>query len=108
MQTMITDTLCSVLSSKERARLESYDAEKMSIMYKAVLEDKGLGSIQQKITQLNERAKCEIDDEEKKKKRRAAISEAGGKSLEARSSIEKNKERESLDEDNDSVKVFSG
>lgn len=68
-----------VLSSKERRRLESYEQEKMGILYKFVLDDNGsLANINKLITQLNERAKREVEEEEKKKKRRNMTSEYGG------------------------------
>jgi hypothetical protein len=73
---MISDTISSVASRGIRKRLEGYDSEKMALLYKVVLEDKGVGSILRLITKLNERAKKELDEEEKKKKRRMAIKES--------------------------------
>ena len=78
---MVADTLNAVLGHAERKRLENYDIEKMSVLYKAVLEDKGLANIQNLINQINENARKDLDEEEKKRKRRQAITETQNLSL---------------------------
>lgn len=67
---MVSETLGAILGRRERKRLEAYDTEKMALLYKIVLEDKGVANIQRLIIQLNEKAKRDIEEEEKRKKRR--------------------------------------
>ena len=42
---MVSETLGAVLRRKERKRLESYNTEKMALLYRIVLEDKGIANI---------------------------------------------------------------
>eukprot|EP00347_Sterkiella_histriomuscorum_P021638 403333283 len=87
-QHQLTETLMSVLSQKERRRLEHYDSEKMALLYKCVLDDNStLANIQRLITQLNERARREVEEEEKKRKRRNVGSENGGSQIDGSSII---------------------
>ena len=77
MQIQITETLNCVLGLKERRRLEVYDTEKMAVLYKVLLDDNaGLAEIGLLITQLNEKARKELEEEEKRRKRKNAISDA--------------------------------
>jgi hypothetical protein len=73
---MITETLYSILNVVERKRLDSYDSEKTALLYKLILEDTGIANIQRLITQLNDKAKKELEDGDRKRKRKIAISEA--------------------------------
>lgn len=61
---------------RERKRLENYETEKMGLLYKVILEDNGVPNLLKLITQLNEKAKRDVEEEEKRRKRRMAISEA--------------------------------
>ena len=46
---MVSETLGAVLGRRERKRLETYDTEKMALLYRIVLEDKGMANIQRLI-----------------------------------------------------------
>ena len=79
VQSMIGDTLKACLTGDERRSHELYENDKISLLYRVVLEDTGEQSnIQRLIIQLNEQAKYAIDDEERKKRRKAQASGGGG------------------------------
>ena len=72
VQSMIGDTLKACLTGDERRSHELYENDKISLLYRIVLEDTGEQSnIQRLIIQLNEQAKYAIDEEERKKRRKA-------------------------------------
>ena len=75
-QALINETLRSVLSGKERRRLELYDNEKNSILYQYLLVDDGRGNVSEIMRELHERASIEIEEEDRRKKHRMAITEA--------------------------------
>ena len=72
VQTMIGETLDACLTGEERRNHELYENDKISLLYRMVLEDTGKGAdIQKLIIRLNEDAKYAIEDEERKKRRNA-------------------------------------
>ena len=72
VQNMIDETLDATLTGEERRNHELYAQDKISLLYKIVLEDTGAGdAIQKLIIRLNEDAKYAIEDEERKKRRNA-------------------------------------
>ena len=72
VQTMIGETLDACLTGEERRSHELYANDKISLLYRIVLEDTGMGGdIQKLIIRLNEDAKYAIEDEERKKRRNA-------------------------------------
>jgi len=72
VQTMIGETLDACLTGEERRNHELYENDKISLLYRIVLEDSGAGGdIQKLIIRLNEDAKYAIEDEERKKRRNA-------------------------------------
>lgn len=71
-QFLIQETLESVLSSKDKRKLEAYSTEKFQILYNGILHGDNYDSTQRLITQLNERAQKEFAEEEKRRKRRMA------------------------------------
>lgn len=72
VQTMIGETLDACLTGEERRSHELYANDKISLLYRIVLEDTGQGGdIQKMIIRLNEDAKYAIEDEERKKRRNA-------------------------------------
>ena len=75
-QGLINETLRSVLSGKERRRLELYDNEKNGLLYQQLLCDDGSGNVAGLMRQLHEKASIEIEEEDKRRKRRLAITEA--------------------------------
>lgn len=77
---MIDETLDAALTGEERRNHELYANDKISLLYKIVLEDNGAGdAIQKLIISLNEKAKYAIEDEERRKRRNAPpAGEAGG------------------------------
>ena len=75
-QSLINETLRSVLSGKERRRLELYDNEKNGLLYQQLLCDDGGGNVAGLMRQLHEKASIEIEEEDKRRKRRLAITEA--------------------------------
>jgi|TARA_B110000285_G_C15088412_1_gene597570 hypothetical protein len=67
---MIGDTLYACLEGSERRNHELYDSDKLSLLYKEILEDSGTGNgIAILIARLNEKAKHKIGEEEKAKRR---------------------------------------
>lgn len=42
---MIVETLNSILSGKEKSRLEEYEPEKSSLLYSVILEDSGVPNV---------------------------------------------------------------
>lgn len=77
MQSMINDTLEACLKDEPRRMNELYHSDKISLLYKQVLDDKGEDryAITQLIRDLNYKAKYVLDEEEKIKKRMAAEEE---------------------------------
>ena len=75
-QGLINETLRSVLSGKERRRLELYDNEKNSILYQYLLVDDGRGNVSEIMRELHEKASLDIEEEDRRKKHRLAITEA--------------------------------
>ena len=75
-QGLINETLRSVLSGKERRRLELYDNEKNGLLYQQLLCDDGTGNVAGLMRKLHEKASIEIEEEDKRRKRRLAITEA--------------------------------
>ena len=75
-QALINETLRSILSGKERRRLELYDNDKNSLLYQQLLCDDGSGNVMAQMRELHEAASKEIEEEEAKKKRRMNIAEA--------------------------------
>lgn len=75
-QSLINETLRSILGGKERRRLELYDNEKNAILYQQLLSDDGGGAIAGLMRDLHEKASIEIEEEDKRRKRRLAITEA--------------------------------
>lgn len=72
IQTMIGETLDACLTGEERRSHELYANDKISLLYRIVLEDSGEGcNIQRLIIKLNEQAKYAIEDEERRKRRNA-------------------------------------
>jgi hypothetical protein len=70
MQAMIGDTLYACLEGSERRNHELYDSDKLSLLYRDILDDSGVGGgIQELIFRLNEKAKYKIGEEEKAKRR---------------------------------------
>ena len=68
---MIGDTLYACLTGEPRRSHELYDSDKLSLLYRLVLEDEAKGdSIHRLIFELNEKAKERISEEEKKKRRK--------------------------------------
>ena len=80
VQNMIDETLDATLTGEERRNHELYANDKISLLYKIVLEDTGAGdAIQKLIIRLNEDAKYAIEDEERRKRRNAPpVGEGGG------------------------------
>jgi len=69
---MIDETLLACLTGEERRSHELYAQDKISLLYRIVLEDTGAGlDIQKLIISLNEAAKYAIEDEERRKRRNA-------------------------------------
>lgn len=67
---MIGDTLYACLEGSERRNHELYDSDKLSLLYRDILDDSGTGTgIQDLIMKLNEKAKHKIGEEEKAKRR---------------------------------------
>lgn len=67
---MIGDTLYACLEGSARRNHELYDSDKLSYLYRDILEDTGDGNgIQELIVRLNEKAKHRIGEEEKAKRR---------------------------------------
>ena len=76
---MIDETLDATLTGEERRNHELYANDKISLLYKIVLEDTGAGdAIQKLIIRLNEDAKYAIEDEERRKRRNAPPAGEGG------------------------------
>ena len=75
-QALINESLRSILSGKERRRLELYDNDKNSLLYQQLLCDDGSGNIMAQMRELHEVASKEIEEEEAKKKRRMNVAEA--------------------------------
>ena len=75
-QSQLNDTLRSVLSGKERRRLELYDNEKNSLLYRNLLTDDGSGEIAELMRVLHAKASKEIEESDKRKIRQMAIEEA--------------------------------
>ena len=58
MQNMIGQTLYACLTGEERRHHELFDQDKISLLYRIILEDNGKeSSIERLIIQLNEKAK---------------------------------------------------
>ena len=69
---MIGDTLYACLTGEERRNHELYFNDKISLLYKLILEDSGSEcTIERLIIQLNDKAKHAIEEEEKRKRRNA-------------------------------------
>ena len=72
VQAMIGDTLNACLTGEPRRSHELYDSDKLSLLYRLILEDDGTGnSIQKLVFELNEKAKNKISEEEKAQRRKA-------------------------------------
>lgn len=72
MQNMISQTLYACLTGEERRNHELFNQDKISLLYRIILEDTGNESnIERMIVQLNEKAKAQIDEEERKARRNA-------------------------------------
>ena len=69
MQSLINETLRSVLSGKERRRLELYDNEKNGLLYQRLLHDDGSGRIAEMMRDLHQRAAFEIEESDKRLKK---------------------------------------
>jgi len=70
VQAMIGDTLYACLEGSARRNHELYDSDKLSLLYRDILEDSGEGNgIANMIMRLNEKAKHKIGEEEKAKRR---------------------------------------
>ena len=70
VQTMIGETLEACLTGEERRSHELYASDKISLLYRIVLEDSGAGgNINKLIIKLNEQAKYAIEEEERRKRR---------------------------------------
>ena len=65
-----------MLAGKERRRLELYDNEKNSLLYRNLLTDDGSGEIAELMRALHAKASKEIEESDKRKIRAMAIEEA--------------------------------
>ena len=75
-QSLINETLRSVLAGKERRRLELYDNEKNALLYTNLLTDDGGGEIAELMRALHRKASREIEEADLRMKRQMAIAEA--------------------------------
>ena len=62
MQTQINETLYSLLSGTERKRLQLYESDKSFLLYKTLLEDDGLGTIDALCRAMHEIASKQMAD----------------------------------------------
>eukprot|EP00352_Strombidinopsis_acuminata_P009688 CAMPEP_0176352092 /NCGR_PEP_ID=MMETSP0126-20121128/10748_1 /TAXON_ID=141414 ORGANISM="Strombidinopsis acuminatum, Strain SPMC142" /NCGR_SAMPLE_ID=MMETSP0126 /ASSEMBLY_ACC=CAM_ASM_000229 /LENGTH=75 /DNA_ID=CAMNT_0017702995 /DNA_START=400 /DNA_END=627 /DNA_ORIENTATION=+ len=69
LEKYINETLRSVLSGKERRRLELYDSDKISILYQYILDDDDQSNIKEIMKGLHDKASEEIEEEDRRKKR---------------------------------------
>lgn len=73
MQALVTETMRSVLSGKERRRLELYEHDKNTIMYRRMLMNVGAQEIAQQMRELHIKATLAMHEEEKQAKRQMAL-----------------------------------
>lgn len=76
MQAVVTETMRSVVSGKERRRLELYEHEKNTIMYRRMLMNVGAEELAKQMRELHIRATQALIQEEKDIKRKIDISSA--------------------------------
>ena len=74
----INDTCRSILGGKEKRRLELYDADKNSLLYRNLLTDDGNGQIAVLMRQLHDNAYAEIEADDRRRKRNKAMTEFSG------------------------------
>lgn len=73
MQALVTETMRSILSGKERRRLELYEHEKNTIMFRKMLMNVGAEEIAKQMRELHIKATLAMMEEEKNIKRQLAI-----------------------------------